>query len=350
MARNPESEPLSRFDAALRRFSAARVGVVGDFMADVYVMGVPARLSREAPVVVLHWESEHTGPGGAANSAANLVALGARVSCVGVAGDDTAGRALRRLFAAGGADVGALRLARGGRTTTKTRILAGDLHRSKQQVIRVDREPDGDPTPAAERHVLSSVRALAGKVDAWLVSDYGYGTVTPRIYDALREGDGKRAPLVVVDSRRRLREFRGATALTPNEDEAGTAAGLTVATVPDAREAARRILEATGAGMVLLTRGNQGLGLFDGDGTECIVPASGADKGEITDNNGAGDTVAATFTLALAAGATPEVAARLANHAGGVVVMKPGAATLTTDELRRRYRDEARRRRAGSAR
>lgn len=350
MARNPAPEPLKRFDAALARFPSLRVGVVGDFMADVYVMGVPARLSREAPVVILRWEGEHTGPGGAANSAANLVALGARVRCVGEAGDDAAGRALRRLFADAGADGSGLRLARRGRTITKTRILAGDLHRSKQQVIRVDREPDGDPAPSAERNALAAVRRMAGTVDAWLVSDYGYGTVTPRVYAALREGSKGRPPLVVVDSRRRLLQFAGATALTPNEEEAGTAAGRAVSTVPDARAAAARILEATGAGMVLLTRGNQGLGLFTAGGGECVVPPSGADEGEITDNNGAGDTVAATFTLALAAGASPEDAARLANHAGGVVVMKPGAATLTADELRRRYRAEAKRRTAGRKR
>ncbi len=335
-------EPLRRYDAILDRFPRLRIGVVGDFMADVYVLGVPARLSREAPVVILRWEGERTGPGGAANSAANLAALGAGVACVGHMGDDAPGRLLRRSLAADGADVEGLHLVRGAGTITKTRILAGDLHRSRQQVIRVDREPAGAPPATRERRALAAVRRLASRVDGWLVSDYGYGTVTPAVYAALRAG---RERPVVVDSRRRLLEFPGATALTPNEDEAGTAAGRAVATVEDARAAAAGILARTGAAHVLLTRGNQGLGLFSGDGAECVVGASGGDDEEITDNNGAGDTVAATFSLALAAGAAAEDAARLANHAGGVVVMKPGAATLTREELARRYRSEARRRR-----
>jgi len=328
----PPPESPARYAGFLQKFARLRVGVVGDFLADRYIFGVPARLSREAPVVILRWEGEALGPGGAANSAANLGALGARVSCVGTLGEDASGRALRERFRDAGADVSGLDLHSGVATIEKTRVLAGDLHRSKQQVIRVDREPDGPPPAATERRVLAAVRRLAPRMDAWLVSDYGYGTVTPRVYAALRDGKGGEGRVVVVDSRRRVREFPGATALTPNEEEAALATGLALGTEEGAAGAGAELLAATGAGHVLITRGNQGLGLFSRGESPVFVPVSGGDE-EITDNNGAGDTVAATFTLALAAGACGVDAARLANHAGGVVVMKPGAATLSTKEL-----------------
>ncbi len=334
------AESPARYESILRRFPRARVGVVGDFLADKYIYGVPARLSREAPVVVLRWEGEHLGPGGAANSAANLLALGARVACVGILGDDGSGRELRDRFSREGADTSGLLLHRGGRTTVKTRVLAGDVHRSKQQVIRVDREPEGEPSASALRRVLAAVRRLSPRLDAWLVSDYGYGTVTPEVFEALRGGAGGARRVVVVDSRYRSREFLGATALTPNEDEASQATGLPVRTPGEVLEAGQALLRLAEAENVIVTRGNQGLALFSRGEPPAFVPVSGGDE-EITDNNGAGDTVAATLTLALAAGACPVDAARLANHAGGVVVMKPGAATLDPRELRRQYRSAA---------
>ena len=329
----PAPESAARCERILRRFPKARIGVLGDFLADRYVLGAPSRLSREAPVVILRWEREILGPGGAANSAANLLALGAKVACVGVMGDDEAGRELRARFAAGGADVGGLSLDRSWATILKTRILAGDRHRSKQQVIRVDREPDGPPPAAAGRAMRAAVRRLVGRVDAWLVSDYAYGTVTQELYAELR------APVVVVDSRHRGAEFRGATALTPNEEEAAEASGLPVRTATEAAAAGNALRSSTGAASVLVTRGNQGLVLCTAGEEPAFVPASGSgDEDEVTDANGAGDTVAATLTLSLASGASPLDAARLANHAGGVVVLKPGAATLTPAELRAQVR------------
>jgi len=326
-------ESAARYEAILRRFSRARVGVIGDFLADRYVFGAPSRLSREAPVVILRWEREVLGPGGAANSTANLLALGAKVACVGVLGDDASGRELRDRFAAEGADVGGLVLSRAWSTILKTRILAGDRHRSKQQVIRVDREPDGPPPAAAGRSLRAAVRRLNGKVDAWLVSDYAYGTVTPDLFWELR-GD-----VIVVDSRHRGAEFHGATALTPNEEEASEATGLPVRTAAEAVAAGEALLARTGAANVLVTRGNRGLALCSVGEPAALVPASGGgDEDGVTDANGAGDTVAATLTISLASGACPVDAARLANHAGGVVVLKPGAATLTPAELRAQYR------------
>lgn len=331
------AESAARYEAVLRRFPRVRIGVVGDFLADRYIYGAPERLSREAPVVVLRWEGETLGPGGAANAAANLRALGAGVVCVGVLGDDGSGRELRNRFARDGLEVSSLLLHRGLRTIVKTRILAGDRHRSKQQVVRVDREPDG-PTPRpAVRGLLAAVRRIGSRVDGWLVSDYGYGTVTPEIYAALRGGAGGRRLVVVVDSRHRGGEFQGASALTPNEEECAEAMGLPVRTADEAARAGEALLHLTRSENVLVTRGNQGVALFSRGEPPAFLPASGG-EGEVTDANGAGDTVAATLALALAAGACPVDAARLANHAGGVVVMKPGAATLTREELRAQFR------------
>ena len=335
MPRPPES--ASRYASIVRRFAKMRIGVVGDFLADRYVQTSPARLSREAPVVILRYEGETLGPGGAANSAANLLALGARVALVGVLGGDGPGQELRGRFVRAGADAGALLLDARWRTPLKTRILAGDRHRNKQQVLRVDREPDGSPPPSALRRLEAAARRLAPRVDGWLVSDYGYGTVTPRLYEALRADRGGAGRVVVVDSRRRGTEFAGATALTPNEEEAAAFSGMPLATTADVAAAGAAILARTGAANVVVTRGNQGLALFSAGERPAFVAASGGTR-EVTDANGAGDTVAATLALALAAGARPIDAARLANHAGGVVVMKPGAATLTPTELLRQAR------------
>jgi rfaE bifunctional protein kinase chain/domain len=331
MSPSPAESP-ARTAAILRRFPRLRVGVLGDFLADRFVFGAPARLSREAPVVILRWEQESLGPGGAANAAANLRALGARVACVGVLGDDPSGRALRARFAAGGIDVRGLAVRRDWTTVEKTRILAGDPHRSRQQVLRLDREPAGPPPAAAARACLAAIRRLGASVDAWLVADYGYGTVTPGLFAALRAGRGGAGRIVVVDSRHRGTAFRGATALTPNEEEASEASGVPIRDAAGAVAAGTRLLAAADARHVVVTRGNRGLALCSRGERPLLVPASGED-GEITDVNGCGDTVAATLTLALAAGATAAEAARLANHAGGVVVMKPGAATLTPAEL-----------------
>ncbi len=252
-------------------------------------------------------------------------------------GDDEAGRRLRERFAGEGADVSGLRLGRSWSTILKTRVLAGDRHRSKQQLIRVDREPDGPPPEATGRTLLAAVRKLNPRLDAWIVSDYGYGTVTPRLYGELRGGAGGAKRVVVVDSRHRGADFHGATALTPNEEEASESSGLPVGSPSQVAAAGETLLRSTGARNVLVTRGNQGLALFSRGEAPAFVPVSGGNE-EITDNNGAGDTVAATLALALAAGARPLDAARLANHAGGVVVMKPGAATLTREELLRQAR------------
>jgi len=310
------------------RFPDVTVGVVGDMAADVYVYAAASRLSREAPVMVARHEQDEVIPGCAANTVLNVVALGGSVRPFGVLGRDPEGLAITERLTGSRVGLDGLIESASWKTISKTRILVGAFHRSKQQVLRLDREPSADPEPPVVDAVLDRIARARDDVDVWIVSDYGYGLVTSDIYEALL---ATRRP-VVVDSRFRLLEFPRAAIVTPNEDEAGDAVRREIKTAEDCRYAGREIQAKLGCGAVLVTRGNEGMALFteddlDGD----FIPITGSD--EITDNTGAGDTVAATLALALAAGATPGEAMRLANHAAGVAVMKAGAATLGPDEL-----------------
>jgi rfaE bifunctional protein kinase chain/domain len=318
-------------ESIVERFESITVGVVGDMAADVYVYGAASRLSREAPVLVVRHESEEVIPGCSANTMRNVLALGGSVRPFGLLGADAPGRALREVLSGERVDPSGLIESPEWKTITKTRILVGAIHRSKQQVLRLDQEPAAPANVEAE--TIERVGA-AGGVDVWIVSDYDYGFVTPAVFEAVR-ATGRP---VVVDSRARLLEFRGATIVTPNEEEAAAAVPMRIRTREDCAIAGRHLLERLAADSVLITRGNQGMALFeptrpDGD----FIPITGSD--EITDVTGAGDTVAATLALALAAGGRPAEAMRVANHAAGVVVMKAGAATCSTEELRSALRE-----------
>jgi rfaE bifunctional protein kinase chain/domain len=317
-------EEAARLAEIVERFSAMRIGVVGDLVVDIYVHGVPERVSREAPVLILGWESEELIPGGAANTANNLLALGAEVHPVGVVGDDAHGRALLEYLETRGVERSGIFTSAEYHTVTKTRVMAGGPTRWPTQVVRIDKEPQSGLPSGAAGEILKRVRALAEKVDGWIFSDYGYDVAAPGVAAML---GGVR----VADSRARIEGFKGFTALTPNEEEAAEVVGHPVLTDGQVRAAGKKILERTEAENVVITRGNKGMALVRSDGSELFLGASGA--GDVTDVTGAGDTVTGVLALALAAGAEPADAARLANHAAGVVVMKAGAATLTSEEL-----------------
>ena len=328
-----DSAPLI---ALIDAFEGRTVAVIGDVVADEFVYGRVARVSREAPVLILEYDSTEIVPGAGGNAANNVAALGARASLVSVIGRDDAGR---RLLAALHPRVSRTRIARAPRSATviKTRILAGGVHSAKQQVVRIDRGVgQGRLIDAASRARFerAAIASLAG-ADAVLMSDYGSGLVTPaltrRISQALRR-QGHPIPLL-IDSRYQLLEYRGLTACTPNESEVEQALGVRIN--DDARvleKAGRELLARTGMKAVLITRGSRGMALFVPGAATVHIPIYGSD--EIADVTGAGDTVMATMTLALAAGATFEAAARLANYAGGIVVMKRGTATVSRTELR----------------
>ena len=339
------ADPISaRLTALLRAARGRRVVVLGDLLADEYVSGRIARVSREAPVLILEYDSTDIRPGGAGNAAHNVAALGGAATLVALAGRDDAGRRVLASFPRG---VDTRRMVRpaGYCTPLKTRILAGGIHSAKQQVVRIDRHARA---PIADAWRASWLRAAARAVrgaDAVLVSDYGSGLLSPSIVAALAGPlrTGTRRVPVLVDSRYDLLRYRGLTACTPNESEVEQALGTAIGDSPRALErAGRAILARTRMDAVLVTRGSRGMALFEPGVPTVHVPIYGSD--EIADVTGAGDTVMATLTLALAAGATMAEAARLANYAGGLVVMKRGTATVTAGELARAVAADAARR------
>jgi rfaE bifunctional protein kinase chain/domain len=320
-----------RLGATIDAFARRSVVVVGDLIADEYVFGRPARISREAPVLILRFTEREILLGGAANAAHNVHALGAHVVPIGVVGDDRAGEELLALFDAVGVATGGVVGETGRETPVKTRIMAGGYPATRQQVIRLDREPRGELRPATEDALLARLSTLAPSADAIVVSDYGYGTVTPRVFELARAIAQRRKAIVAVDSRYDLPRFRGATASTPNEAELEQLSGVPVDDERGVEKAGRQLLERLDSRLLLVTRGSQGMALFERDGATSFIPIHGTD--EIADVTGAGDTVISTFTLALACGAAPIDAALLANVAGGLVVMKRGTATVSRAEL-----------------
>ena len=318
--------------ASIEKFSTRTVVVVGDLITDEYLFGKPIRISREAPVLILSFSEREVLLGGAANAANNVHALGARVVPIGVIGRDAAGAELVTLFRGAGISIEGLVTEDGRTTPVKTRIMAGGYQATRQQVVRLDREPAGEPQPVTEDALLARLAALTGRVDAIVISDYGYGTVTPRIFDEIKAIARRTGAVVSVDSRYQLPRFTGVTAATPNEAELEQLTGVVVDDERTVEKAGRHLLERLDARIVLVTRGSRGMALFERDGASSFIPIHGTD--EIADVTGAGDTVISTFSLVLACGGTPLEAASLANVAGGVVVMKRGTATVSPAELR----------------
>jgi len=311
----------------INRFKGRRVVVFGDLVADVFVYGEISRISREAPVLILNHRETQIVPGGGANAIHNLAALGAEPIPVGIVGDDPEGQRLIQFFAELGIDINGIVVARAYRTPSKTRILAGAVHSQRQQIVRLDAGAplaDDKARAAAELKLKSAMKHS----EALLVSDYGYSLVTPQLIS----GTWKNSIPATIDSRFSLLNFSGMTAATPNEPEVEAALGISIG--DDARKlewAGRNLLRKLKHDALLITRGKDGMALFERGKKTTHIPIHGSD--EIADVTGAGDTVIATFTLALAAGAEYTEAARLANYAGGIVVMKYGTRPATHAEL-----------------
>ncbi|MFN2444882.1 MAG: bifunctional heptose 7-phosphate kinase/heptose 1-phosphate adenyltransferase [Vicinamibacterales bacterium] len=331
---SPSEQPATdRLLEIIARFRSCSLLVLGDLIADEYVYGHVARVSREAPVLILEYDSTEVVAGGAGNAASNVAALGGRARLAALLGRDEAGRRLLATLPRGVDPRGIVRPV-SYRTPVKTRILAGGIHSAKQQVVRIDRRSSGpvdaDQRAAVERAALEAAPA----VDAVIVSDYGAGLVQPRTVSRVARAAraGRRRVPVLVDSRYALTRFSGLTACTPNESEVEQVLGVTIDDRLDVLESAgRTLLERTRMEAVLITRGGRGMALFEPHRPTVHIEIHGSDQ--IADVTGAGDTVMATLTLALAAGGTVEEAARLANYAGGLVVMKRGTATVSAGEL-----------------
>ena len=315
-------------------FRGRRVLVIADLVADEFVYGRVSRISREAPVLILQYDRSEVRLGGGANAVHNIRTLGGAPIPIGVVGRDVLGRRIRALLRRRGIPASGVATAAGYGTPVKSRILGGGTHSTKQQVVRIDRSSPLPAGSAAVRAVVRRLRAFRGPLDAVLVSDYGFGLVTREVVAAAVALARRRKVPITVDSRFALTGFRGMTAVTPNEPEVEAALGVTIG--HDRRRlewAGRTLVRRLGAKAVLVTRGSDGMALFEPGKPTLHIPIHGSDQ--VADVTGAGDTVIATFTLALAAGATPAEASRLANYAGGIVVMKHGTATVSAAELRR---------------
>jgi rfaE bifunctional protein kinase chain/domain len=310
------------------------VVVYGDIVADRFVYGTPKRISREAPVLILRQYRDDVLLGGAGNAVNNILSLGGLPIPVSVIGNDAEGKALLDKLTSQGIDCsGVLRVGRY-RTPTKVRILGGMPHSTRQQIVRYDIEDHVEIAEEEAGRFGWMLREQMAICHAALISDYGYGVVTPSLAENLT-GHARGKP-VTLDSRYELLRFPGVTAATPNEEEAAAAAGISLYEDEDGdriENVAKSLQQSLDCEAVLITRGSRGMALFERDGKEPVyIPVHGTDQ--VADVTGAGDTVIATFTLALAAGASYAEAAKLANYAGGIVVMKMGTATVSNEELR----------------
>lgn len=313
------------------RFSKVKVLVVGDLVADHYVYGQTERVSREAPVLVVRHQHEEVKLGGAANAAANVRALGGQVMCVGGLGDDAMGAKLQRLCRAQRIKLSTVKVAD---TETKTRILAGGVSTTRQQMIRLDRGTTGPLPVRVQKALARHVARASAHCDVILVADYGAGVLSAPVRSALEEAESSGVP-VCIDSRYALAAYRNFTLCKPNEPELSALTGLPVGTEEAVEAAARRALELLRCKVLVVTRGNRGMALATVQGVRFIAPHG---MKEAVDVTGAGDTVSATLALGLGTQATALEAAVLANVAGALVVQKPGTATVSAAELAKELR------------
>ncbi len=330
MTKHPgETERLRKIVGS---FPKVTISVIGDLVADEFIFGEISRVSREAPVLILKHRERTIVPGGGANAINNLADLGVNVLPVGAVGDDEAGRLLLKAFRHKHVPVTGVLKDKSYTTVTKTRILAGMTHTARQQVVRVDREPEAEPNQHLKRELVLAARKYARASDALLISDYGYGAASPVILNAVRERGCLDGIPVILDSRYRMLQYSGVAAATPNEPEVEEALGVRIGNDWSRLCAAgEQVMSRMKLQSLVITRGRDGMAAFSGRHKPVDIPIFGSDQ--VADVTGAGDTVIATFAAAFAAGASTEEAAYLANYAGGIVVMKRGTATASAQEL-----------------
>ncbi len=320
-----------RLKNIVTQFSSKKIMVLGDLIADEYIFTHCNRVSREAPVLILRYENKKIILGGAANAVHNIKTLGAQVWPVGIIGRDEMGSCLLALMQEKKIPTDFIHIQDKNPTITKTRVLAGSHHTTKQQVVRIDREPDYLPNNGAEKFIINVLEKNIDTIDALLISDYCLGVCSPQIKAKINQLAGCTKKIITVDSRYEALSYQGVTALTPNEPEIEQALQQSIRNDADVKACGQLALQKTGCHGILITRGKKGMFVLQKTGDFSYIPIYGED--EVADVTGAGDTVISTFTLALTAGATMDEAARLANYAGGIVVMKSGTAPVYCKEL-----------------
>ena len=324
MSTTYDSKVLSE---GIDKFSSCRILVVGDVIVDEFLWGRVERISPEAPVPVVQVEEESLVLGGAGNVVNNIISLGGQALLCGVIGKDAMGRELIHMLQEMNSPTDGLVIEDRRPTTIKTRVVA-----HSQQVVRVDREESEPVTEASIERISTIVEEHIGSIDAIVVSDYGKGVVAQGLMETIRLlTHDRHIPLTVDPKVQNVALYKGVTLITPNHQEAELMSGIVINDEESLRRAGIRLLDELGCQMVLLTQGDRGMTLFEGNGRNTQIPTVAR---KVFDVSGAGDTVTATFTLALAAGLTPRQSAVLANLAAGVVVGEIGTATVAASRLK----------------
>ncbi|SDD80934.1 bifunctional heptose 7-phosphate kinase/heptose 1-phosphate adenyltransferase [Sporomusa acidovorans] len=328
------SQNLSRLIDNLQQ---KKIMVIGDMVADVYLEGAISRISREAPVLILEHAGETVVPGGAANAVHNAATLGGQVYAVGVVGNDQAGQQLAQLLGDKQVNTQGFITDPSRPTITKTRVMAGGQATVRQQVVRIDRECKEALNATVEQRLLQYITEHIRQMDVVVMSDYGSSTISPAVRQVVIDACNQAGIPSMVDSRYNIMDYKGIKFVKQNESEAAAALKIRIRDQNSLNQAGRQLCEQLQAEGVLITQGPEGMTLFERAGAISHIPVS--NKSEVYDVTGAGDTVAITMMLALAAGATVYEAACLANFAAGVVVRKPGTATATPAELKQALGD-----------
>ncbi len=309
-----------------KSFPNKKIVIIGDLVADQFLHGTISRVSREAPVLILRHDETETLAGGAANAAVNVASLGGRAVLVGVVGKDANGRALLNRLCGEQVNCDFVSVSDDVQTTTKVRVLAGQHYAPRQQVIRIDYEDKKTINRKLRDKLKKNLLASAEEANAIIISDYNYGVANDEIADIARQIAAEKQIPLLVDSRFSLKNFPNATTATPNQDEVEQILGKDFT-----EQDCVKLCENLGYQSLLITRGNKGITLIERGKQTVRIEAVGAK--EPIDVTGAGDTVIAAYALGLASGLSFTDAANLANHAGGIVVMKKGTASVSLTEL-----------------
>ncbi len=315
----------------VRAWKGRKVLIAGDMILDEYLYGTTDRVSREAPVVIVRYDGSSWCPGGAANAATNVAALGGQAVASGVTGRDDTAKRLGEMLRSSGVNTGGMVAAAGLMTTSKTRVLAGDFHAQRQQIVRIDRESRAPLSQSIEKRLLRSIEKRLPGCGAVILSDYGQGVFSGGAAKAIIEMASASGIPVIADSRFGLTGFRGVATATPNEVEAAEAAGIDPGSDDALKKTGRKLLRALQSDSLLITRGRLGMALFRPRRRTLKVGVVGSP--EATDVTGAGDTVVSAVALTLAAGAGMREAMLAANVAASIVVMKRGTAVTGPEEI-----------------
>lgn len=307
-------------------FPNKKILIVGDLVADQFLRGTISRVSREAPVFILRHDETETLAGGAANAAVNVASLGGNVALVGLIGQDSNGKSLLEKLRDSKVNCDFTVSSEKFQTTTKVRVLAGQHYAPRQQVIRIDYENQTEIGEDLKDQLKKNLLTASENADAIVISDYNYGVASAEIADLAKKISGEKNIPLLIDSRFRLENFAGATSATPNHEEVEQILGKDFS-----NDDCKILCEKLGLESLLITRGNKGMLLVEKNKKPLEIEIIGSS--EPVDVTGAGDTVIAAYALGLASGLSFADSANLANHAGGIVVMKKGTASVSLSEL-----------------